>query len=143
MDFKKQDKTGQVGKEIAAYALACPAELRTVVVAEVDNAIVTWKNKRRTWEYWRHDVDTTEWKLIGSFASAAKAKTRAEDSKAELIQVENIRSMGDVAIVVIAEWLSPYHGDNPIEVLCSSPVTAESVASVFNSIGCSTALRAA
>ena len=138
MDFKKQDPLGLVAADIET-ASGNKCEPRTIVVAEVDHAIVTWRNQRRTWEYW-HQEDGG-WRKVGSYQSAARAKAKAVEFKAERLQAEHIRSMGDVAVMVIAEWMNPFHGAKPIEVMCSTPGVAEDVAGVFNKIGCSTALR--
>ena len=148
MEYTKQDPTGPIGQEICGsvygqtYCEASGDSIRTIVVAEVDHAVVTWKERPRVWQYWYQEHES--WHHGGDFPSAAKAKAKGEERKSEHLAVAEARSFDpDTAVTVSATWQNPYHGSEPVKVLCSSPKTAEDIAVVFKRLGCSTATREA
>jgi hypothetical protein len=147
MEWHKQTATGPIATEITAAraednSTSSVDEIRTIITAEVDYAIVTWKNRPRVWDYWYQDKSV--WTLGGNFASAAKAKAKAQERKDEHVLVDTVRESYDsgTAISVEARWVEPYNGSGPITVLCSSPRTAEDLAVVFKRLGCDTRTKA-
>ncbi|ACH62193.1 hypothetical protein MYRNA_226 [Mycobacterium phage Myrna] len=148
MEYIKQDPKGPIGEEIcssvygATYCEASGDTIRTLVVAEVDHAVVTWAERPRVWQYWYQEHEV--WHHGGDFPSAAKAKAKGEERKAEHVVVAEARTFDpDSTVAVEANWQNPYSGSKPIKVLCSSPKTAEDIAVIFKRLGCSTATREA
>lgn len=133
--WKKQDPLGMAGPAHEIATTSPDDDIRTLVVAEVDHAIVTWAARRRIWQYWHHNG--ASWQLVAEHPSAAAAKRVAEDRRAEDISVAMVRDLpSDTAVTVQAEWDLPYNSNRPMRVPCSSPATAEEVAKIFRRIGC-------
>ena len=136
MQWKKQVADSPAAQEILAHAKAKSNTLRTLVVADVDHAIVTWVNKRRVWEYWQQDPGTTDWSLVGAYPSAAAAKVVAQARATESVAAPVVPLAEDAPVILTAEWVEPYSGPRPLIVRCSSPKIGEEIATVFRHLGC-------
>lgn len=141
MEWKRHSKDSVTATEIAAWAGMRPEQVRSLVVAGDEYAVITWTNQPRRWEIWHRTptaLDERYWQAGKGCTSAASAKAYVVSVEAERLVLEEVRSMPEgTGLVVMAEWLPPYHGSAPMRFPCRSTVTAADIASIMKRLGCS------
>jgi hypothetical protein len=110
------------------------SDLKGVWGSGDDYAIVTHIDNRAWQLWWRHPE--RGWFLQSWHRLLNEAKDEAENPRTlDLVPQQNLPGT-----YVCAEWKAPYSSNQPMMVRCQE-YTAGEIASVFDSLGCSTYIK--